>query len=180
MLALLNSTTSTRFAGYLVVHAILGLVLVNSALMVLWPSKWLRLPPYIGFQGIFLRKRPSPDGWYVEIRLLGCLVFGIVSWMLVGILGGEESVSNMTLLFAFPGGSHAVRTIACLVTCVGALACGGLMLFRPKWWFDRYLKLRNNDWPQGHSVPLVSIRLLSLLIIVPAVYLAFNCLTALR
>ena len=180
MSLLLNLSASMRFGGFLVALALLGLILVNGALMVLWPKKWLRLPPYIGFQGVFLRKPPSPGGRYVEIRLVGCLVFGIVSWMLVGIIGGDESDRYLTLLLTSPGGSHVVRTVTCLATCLGAATCGGLMLFNPRWFVDKYVRHRNNVSHNPSSALLLAIRLLSPLIIVPAVYLFLNCLIATR
>lgn len=58
-------------------------VLVNSALMLLSPKLWFRMPPWIRLSN--LPEGKFKDGWGgIQIRLLGAILLGVIIWFAHG------------------------------------------------------------------------------------------------
>jgi len=165
-----------RFLGLLVAFAFLGLILFDGALMLLWPEKWLRLPPYIGLQGVYLKPGRHLGG-KPGIRLLGLMCTVFVVWVLLSFVAGSPTPR------AAGGGPMwprrgAIYAGLCLVPCLASITCGILMAVRPKWWIEKHVVCAGAG-ATGRSMPPWLIRSLSLLLIIPAVYFAVRIVAGL-
>ena len=159
-----------RCAGQVAVVVFLGIMLFNGVIMLMSPSVWFRLPRFVSFRGTLWRDlRPRAQ---VEIRAIGLLLATVVVSMLVSIIRKVPPPPPM----GTPVGERGfVYTALCLAVCISVGTCGILMLLRPRWWIEKYFTQRGATWQRGRTFEL-TVRLLSLLLVVPAIYFALSCL----
>jgi hypothetical protein len=149
----------------------LGLMLVNGMVMLLSPATWLRMPSYLAFHGTFRRNHPP-----IEIRALGFLLATGVLTMIVAVFRGSHLPELTSVGVGFP-----IYTGVCLTTCLAVGSCGMIMLLRPRWWIQKYIAGRSVPRRETNAIAMESaVRLLSLLLITPAAYFAWECLAALQ
>jgi hypothetical protein len=165
----------------LAILALMGLLmLVNALIMLFSPKAWFDLPPYISLRGSFRRERLSSFQGRLGIRLLGFVMTSVLISIMVNILRGPTSAgpSPPTEI------SRIVYEAVCLATCLAVGGCGLIMLFRPRWWVDKYIlhqltSSQSVEFDRSRAAIEVAIRILSLVVIGPAVYFAFKCVASL-
>ena len=167
-----------RFLGWAAVLTVLGLAFLNGVVMLLSPETWFRMPEYLALRGTLRRDRLTSSGGDLGIRAFGFIVTVVVLSMLAGIVGGGVSPAGPASTRAIAPGRGPIYTGLCLTTCVAVGSCGLIMLVRPKRWVARFVLSRQPPEKSPTAALELVVRLLSLLLILPAFYFAWECLRA--
>jgi len=166
------------FVGTVCASMGLGLMLVNGLIMIFAPKTWFDLPPYIGLRGSFRRDKLASVQGRFTIRLLGFAMISVLATIVVNILKrSTSSISARTDI------SRTAYEAVCLAACVAVGGCGLVMLFRPKWWIDKYIRSRltnsqSMELDRLQAVMKAAVRVLSLVLIGAAAYLALRCVAS--
>jgi hypothetical protein len=157
-----------EIVGTLVVLVVLGVVFLNGLVMIISPSRWFKLPRSIALRGTlrehqYLRTHTGK----LQIRVLGVLLAGVSIWMVGAFFGIFHSSGPGPTL------TPSMSWWLCLVTCVWAIACGVIMLLRPDWWVERFLR---TDSTQSVEPKLqIAVRILGAPCIVVGIYFLLQC-----
>jgi hypothetical protein len=167
-----------QIIGIGIAVAFMVLMIVNALVMLVSPTRWFDLPPYVGFHGTLRRSRISTFGGRLEIRALGLILVILLGWMMFGLL--------KSIFISFPSDTLAARSgfgylTICLVTCLAASVCGVRMLLTPGWWLDRYVR---PGIPESQTASAsaswraleATLRVLGAVILGMALYFAYRCL----
>jgi hypothetical protein len=162
-----------KFVGLSIAAVMLGLLFLDGILMLLRPAKWLQLPSYVAFQGSSRRIRRNGDG-YLQIRLLGLTYSAFAVWVIRSLAEYRRAESLVGDTNA--GVPSLVYTCFCLIPCLASAVYGLLMALRPRWWIETYTV--KAGYLHIGPIPLWPIRLLSLVLIVPAIYFGIGIIAA--
>jgi hypothetical protein len=154
--------------GTSVMLVVLGVVFLNGIVMVISPSRWFKLPRSIALRGTLREKEYlRTHARSFEIRVFGLLLAGVSIWIVGGVLGLFRSDGTGLTL------SPSMSWWLCLVTCVGTIACGIIMLLRPDWWVAKYLR---TDSTQNVEAKLqIAVRILGAPCILVGIYFLLQC-----
>jgi hypothetical protein len=164
----------------LFVAALLGLLLLGNGLTMLFsPKTWFNLPSYLGLRGSIRRDTLSRFEGRLGIRTMGFLITSAFVTIILSLWKGPMSSGALR-----PAENARIYEGLCVATCLVVGGHGLAMLIRPGWWVDRYLRSRlgdsqNMELARSRKAIEVVARILSLLVIGPAFYFAFECIAKL-
>jgi len=161
------SEMTTKLIAWVVFVVMIGVLLFDAVLMLLAPDVWIRLPPYIGFQGSITEASLRSRQGRLEVRLFGLLillVFLVLVW--IGVKGKVEHFA-----LTFPSVQNVVRVQLALIalTCASSIAYAVKIFLHPDKWLSRIA-------PQTAGIPgsRATARGAALLCIVLIFYLAWR------
>ncbi|MCW5977834.1 MAG: hypothetical protein KIT09_07135 [Bryobacteraceae bacterium] len=160
--------------GVTAILLLLGLLLFNGIVMLLSPSTWLLLPTFISFPGRLRRKSLDARGMSLQIRILGVTQTGVIGYVAFRVLADVL----VTLVRDLPK-SDVTYTALLMTSAFAAGAAALVMLLRPRWWIEKYIAYRSPYWnATSKRVLTFATRLISLVVLVPAVYMLSSIILA--
>jgi hypothetical protein len=149
----------------------------NGLIMLISPAWWFKLPSYVAFRGS-LRERDYMRklSGQLQIRVLGLVFVGFVSYVVSGLLGVSPH-------FLHAVGSNADVLILrsgrwlCVATSLAAVGCGFIMLLKPKWWVMKYMSTGETDEVRQLLLERIA-RIMSLPIFVLGAFFLYHCVAA--
>jgi hypothetical protein len=156
--------------------ALCALVVFASGLFMLFsPKKWFDLPPYIGFHGTLRRDRLLTFSGRLGIRVLGFVYVSALLSITISLL----PIRSDYILFSGTTISPSIGYGTSLATCIAVGGFGILLLLKSRWWIETYVQPLTRHLEGHESVLVIVARILSVLLIVPAACLGWECLTLL-
>jgi hypothetical protein len=160
-----------QIVGWILYILLIGAVLFNGVVMLLSPRKWFELPPYLALRGSLSSDRLRTVHGRLEIHLAG-LVFVAVAIMFITASFKNQYQTSLEANFS----RDRLYSAFCIACCIPVLACGSLILFKPRWWIDRYFRGPRQISQESQVIIERGLRVLSLLFILPALYVVWRCL----
>lgn len=165
-----------QVVGIVVAVLLGGAFFLNGLIMLISPDAWFKLPSYIAFRGS-LRERDYRTRFAgrLRVRAMGLAVVGGVVYVVSGLLG----ISPPRFLRAI-GSDVAIfivqyRRWTCSMICLAGIACGFIMLVKPKWWAMKYMGAGETDTDR-HVLLGRIVRSMSLPILAVGAYFLYHCI----
>lgn len=150
-----------------------GVLLFNGIIMLISPERWFALPSWLSLRGSVHRRKLSSRWGRLEIRALGFVFLaflGIVTG--VALNGPHSSGATIMRWLTWHPSNRAAELVLLMIPIVAGFVAGVLMLLKPAWWIERFLRpqldeLKDSDRFRGvgdvQKPLIVAIRLLSII-----------------
>jgi hypothetical protein len=122
------------------------LLLFSGGVALISPVRWFALPHYLSLRGSVSKTKLDTFWGRLEVRLLGCVLIATVLFMAASLIPGlNRWVDTMrhSKIGRVVGrllGSSIFALALSVFFCLGLGSLGTMMLVKPQWYFDKYLK----------------------------------------